>query len=211
SWVTSGEVFGAVFDVVREDITMGGGEEVIATVVDPEGGSSSDRRSYIYCDQDIEPAHQYRYRIVGRFEMWVDGELREFNVPTGDIYEISLIPRGGDLVSYLLPNPTSRGTSITVDVQKSYYDPAGGQEETAASATMQSPLLVEILTPVDIGVYNVKGQRIATVYNGKMFGATKTFPWNGLDNYGRPVAPGVYFMRVAAGGRVSTKKVVVVR
>jgi hypothetical protein len=209
-WATSGEVFGAVFDVLREDITGGGGEEVLATVVEPEQASST-RRFYTYRDGDVESAHQYRYRVVGRFEIYVGGELREFTVPTSSIYEISLIPRGGDLVSYLLPNPTPGGTSITVDIPKSYYDPAGGQENAAASATMQSPSLVEVLTPVDIGVYNVMGQRIATVYNGNLFGTTRTFQWNGVGRYGRPVAPGVYFMRVQAGDRVSTKKVVIVR
>jgi hypothetical protein len=210
SWSTGAKVFGAVFDVMKEDITAGGGESVIATVEVPEQ-SSSTRNFYRYCDRDIEPAHRYRYRVMARFDVSVGGRDTTFHVPTKDMYEISLIPHGNDLVSYLLPNPTPSGTSITVDIPKSYYDPAGAQENGTLPASAQNPLLVEVLTPVDISVYNIKGQRIATVFNGKLYGKTKTFQWNGLDGYGQLVASGVYFMRVQAGDRVATKKVVIVR
>jgi hypothetical protein len=212
NWATSDEIFGAVFDVVREDVTAGAGRAIIGTVTEPENPDpNSSRLIFSFCDEDIEPAHEYRYCIIGRFNVTIDGENQEFLVPTGDMCERSWIPRQNDLVSYLLPNPTSTSTSITVDIPKSYYDPAGGQEETARAATLNGAPLVEVLTPLDIGVYNIKGQRIATVYNNRLYGETRTFTWNGTDLYGKPVAQGVYFMRIAAGNRVATKKVVIIR
>jgi hypothetical protein len=210
TWSTTGETFGAVFDIIKEDLSAGTGDKVIATVVEPTDFIGN-RRVYTFYDEDIEPAHQYRYCIVGRFQITVGGQLHTISVPTGDMYEISPIPNGNDLVSYLLPNPTNAGTSITIDIPKSYYDPSGTQDNSAQPATLYSSASVEVLTPVDIGVYNIKGQRLATVYNNKLFGATRTFQWNGMDSYGRPVAPGVYFMRIAAGNKVATKKVVIIR
>lgn len=210
NWSTSGETFGAVFDVIKENITAGTGEEVIGTVVEPTKFVGN-RRVYTFFDEEIEPAHEYRYCIVGRFEMTIGGELHEIRVPTGDMYEISWIPSGNDLVSYLLPNPTSSRTSITIDIPKSYHDPAGTQDNATRPATLYGSPLVEVLTPVDIGVYNIKGQRIATVYSNRLYGETRTFQWHGTDSYGKPVAPGVYFMRVVAGDKVATKKVVVIR
>jgi hypothetical protein len=212
NWATSDETFGAVFDVVKEDVTAGTGRIVIGTVAEPDNPEpNASRLVFSFCDEDIEPAHEYRYCIVGRFDIMIEGEIREIRVPTDDICEVSWIPRENDLVSYLLPNPTSSSTSITVDIPKSYYDPAGGQEESSRPATLYESSLVEILTPVEIGVYNIKGQRISTVYNNRLYGETRTFTWDGADLYGRPVAPGVYFIHVAAGGRVATKKVVIIR
>ncbi len=210
TWSTSGETFGAVFDIVKEDLSAGTGELVVATVTEPVDYIGN-RRVYRFYDEDIEPAHEYRYCVVGRFQISINGEQQTISVPTGDMYEISPIPNGNDLVSYLLPNPTHGGTSITVDIPKSYYDPSGTQDNSTQPATLYSAASVEVLTPVDIGVYNIKGQRIATIYNNKLFGATRTFRWNGTDSYGRPVSPGVYFMRVAAGNKVATKKVVIIR
>ena len=210
TWSTSGETFGAVFDIVKQNLSLGTPEEIIATVEEPTD-FISDRRIYTFSDEDIEPAHQYRYCIVGRFDITIAGVPSEIRVPTDDMYEVCWIPTGNDLVSNLLPNPTSSGTSITIDVPRSYYDPSGTQDNATRPANLYSAASVEVLTPVDIGVYNIKGQRVATVYNNKLFGATRTFQWNGTDSYGKPVAPGVYFMRVVAGDRVATKKVVIIR
>ncbi len=211
-WATSDEIFGAVFDVVREDVTACTGKTVIGTVTEPDNPDpNSNRLVFSFYDENIEPAHEYRYCIVGRFNIMIDGELREFQVPTDEMCEYAWIPRQSDLLSNLLPNPMNSSTSITVDIPKSYYDPAGGQEETSRAATLHAAPLVEVLTPLDIGVFNIKGQRIATIYSNRLYGETRTFTWNGTDRYGRLVAPGVYFIRVAAGDKVASKKVVIIR
>ena len=210
SWSTSSEVFGAVFDVIREDITAGSDEEIIATVVDPESEGSM-RRFYTYCDENIEPARRYRYKIVGRFELYVDGLLRQFEFATNDMYETSLVPRGADFISNLLPNPTAGMTSFTVDIPRSWHDPAGGQDSRTIPASIASPALEEIQTQVEIHVYNIKGQRIHTIFSNNIYGETRTFTWYGVDRWGKPVAPGIYFIRVQAGGYTDTKKVVIIR
>jgi hypothetical protein len=210
SWSTTSEVFGAVFDVVREDLTEGLSEEVIATVEYPESDDGM-RRYYAFSDQGIKPAHRYRYRIVGRFELYINGALQRFEFSTNDFYETSLIPRGADFVSNLLPNPTSGGTSFTVDIPKSYHDPAGGQGNRTLPASLGSPALDEIQTPVEIHVYNIKGQRIHTIFSNSIYGETKTFTWHGLDRWGKPVTPGIYFIRIKAGNLTETKKAIILR
>ncbi len=210
SWSTSSEVFGAVFDVMREDLTEGTGVDTIATVAVPESDDGL-RRFYTYADEDIKPAHHYRYRIIGRFELYVDGLLREFNFATNDMYELSLIPKGIDFISNLLPNPTSGLTSFTVEIPRSFHDPAGGQDNINVPASVASPALEEIQTQVEIHVYNIKGQRIHTIFSNNIYGETKTFTWHGVDRWGKPVAPGIYFIHVQAGGYTDTKKVVIIR
>ncbi len=210
-WLTSGQLFGAYFDVMRENITAGTGEELIGTVTVSDPPNSGETRYHSFSDQDIEPAHQYRYRIVGKFSMYIGGTLRSFEIETNDIYTVSQIPKGSDFISNLLPNPTAGKTSFTVDIPKSWYDPAGGQDNMAMPASAASPALEEIHTPVEIHVYNIKGQRIHTIFSNSIYGETRTFSWHGLDRWGKPVAPGIYFIRVQAGGHTDTKKVVILR
>jgi hypothetical protein len=210
SWSTTSEVFGAVFDVVREDLSDGSGVDTIATVIEPESDDGM-RRFYTYCDEDIEPAHRYRYRIIGRFELYVDGALRQFQFSTNDMYDVSLIPRGADFISNLLPNPTAGMTSFTVDIPKSWHDPSGGSNKGTVPASVASPALEEVQTQVEIHVYNIKGQRIHTIFSNNVYGETRTFTWHGMDRWGKPVAPGIYFIRVQAGGYTDTKKVVIIR
>ena len=210
-WLTSGQLFGAYFDIMREDISDGTGEELIGTVTVSDPPNSGETRYHLFSDQDIEPAHQYRYRVVGKFSMYIGGTLRSFEIETNDIYTVSQIPKGSDFISNLLPNPTAGKTSFTVEVPKSWHDPAGGQSNMTLPASTASPALEEIHTPVEIHVYNIKGQRIHTIFSNNIYGETRTFTWHGLDKWGKPVAPGIYFIRVQAGGHVDTKKVVIIR
>ncbi|MCK4349354.1 MAG: hypothetical protein KAX13_00765, partial [Candidatus Krumholzibacteria bacterium] len=57
AWLTTGQLFGAHFDILREDITCGTGEEVVGTVTVSDPPKSGERRLHLFCDQDIEPAH----------------------------------------------------------------------------------------------------------------------------------------------------------
>ncbi|MCK4351055.1 MAG: T9SS type A sorting domain-containing protein, partial [Candidatus Krumholzibacteria bacterium] len=152
-----------------------------------------------------------RYRVVGIFNIYIGGALRDFAISTNDMYTVSLIPKGVDFISNLLPNPTAGMTSFTVEIPKSWHDPAGGQDNRTVPASVESPALDEIQTPVEIHVYNIKGQRIHTIFSNSIYGETRTFTWHGLDRWGKPVAPGIYFIRVQAGGHTDTKKVVIIR
>lgn len=81
------------------------------------------------------------------------------------------------------PNPAARGTWIDFSLA------AGGHVE---------------LSLVDIG-----GRLVARVVDQWMDAGDHAVAWGGIDDRGRRVPPGLYLIRMTAGGRVATRKLIV--
>ena len=64
--------------------------------------------------------------------------------------------------------------------------------------------------PVSLTVYNVRGQRIATLLNNEV-PQSRTFTWNGVDDSGSSVASGVYFARLEVAGQSVTHKMALLK
>jgi hypothetical protein len=61
---------------------------------------------------------------------------------------------------------------------------------------------------VRLGVYDVLGRKVATLHDGPMTAGTSAATWRGLDEAGRPVAQGVYFVRLASESGTKVARVV---
>jgi hypothetical protein len=70
------------------------------------------------------------------------------------------------------PNPFNPSTTIKFDIQKT--------------------------SVADLSIYNVLGQRIATLVTGQLTPGTYSTVWNGLTENGLQVASGIYFVRMSA-------------
>jgi len=64
---------------------------------------------------------------------------------------------------------------------------------------------------VKLTVYNIRGQRVATLVDDTLTPGYHTAVWNGRDSTGRNVASGVYFYRLKAGGKTITKKMLLLK
>ncbi|MBD3367131.1 MAG: T9SS type A sorting domain-containing protein [Candidatus Eisenbacteria bacterium] len=65
---------------------------------------------------------------------------------------------------------------------------------------------------VDLVVYDVGGRRVRELLDGERLAAgPQTVSWDGLDDGGRRVASGVYFVRADVGGRAQVRRVTLVR
>jgi flagellar hook assembly protein FlgD len=61
-------------------------------------------------------------------------------------------------------------------------------------------------------VYDVAGRVVRRLFGDRTLEAGRhTLGWDGRDDAGRPVAAGVYYLRLTAPGGDATRKVVVVR
>jgi hypothetical protein len=78
------------------------------------------------------------------------------------------------------PNPFSPSTTIT------YRLPADG--------------------PVTIDIYNLTGRRVRRLVEGPQTAGMHDVDWRGLDDSGRRVAPGIYFLRLVSDQAVRTAK-----
>ncbi len=66
-------------------------------------------------------------------------------------------------------------------------------------------------THVNLTVYNVKGELIATILDMHMTEGPKEVKWDATDERGRSVASGIYFYRLIADDFVQTRKMVLLK
>ncbi|MDY0150685.1 MAG: C25 family cysteine peptidase [Candidatus Cloacimonas sp.] len=99
------------------------------------------------------------------------------NAPVGNS-DAALVPLVQNLSAY--PNPSFGVSNIRFTLNK------------AAS--------------VQLDVYNLKGQRVSSLSQGKLAAGDHALLWNGLDTSGKQCASGIYFFRLDAGGRIASVK-----
>lgn len=61
---------------------------------------------------------------------------------------------------------------------------------------------------VSLAIFDVRGRRVATLFDGIQTEGGHDLVWTGLDGQGRPLGNGVYFMSLEYGGEVRTSKIV---
>ena len=83
------------------------------------------------------------------------------------------------------PNPFNQSTVIRIDL------------ETRAE--------------VELAVYNISGQKVATLAQGLYPSGAYTFTWDGRNTHGAELASGVYCYRLRANGREQTRKLILLR
>jgi len=64
---------------------------------------------------------------------------------------------------------------------------------------------------IDLAVYNLTGQKVATLASGLWNAGAYTLRWDGRDDDERELASGVYLYRLQAGERVETRKLLLLR
>jgi len=64
---------------------------------------------------------------------------------------------------------------------------------------------------VNLVVYNAIGQPVRTLKAGNLSAGTYSVSWNGLDNHGALLPPGVYFVKLNTGVSETVKKLVLIR
>ncbi len=65
---------------------------------------------------------------------------------------------------------------------------------------------------VDIEIFDLRGRLTRIIERGAQFPAgPRTIEWNGRDDQGRVVPPGIYFARLRTGERIETRKLTLLR
>jgi hypothetical protein len=66
-------------------------------------------------------------------------------------------------------------------------------------------------TEIDLSVYNVAGERVATLVSGAATPGRQSVVWNARDDAGERVASGIYFMRLTSDADTRTRKIVLLK
>jgi len=83
------------------------------------------------------------------------------------------------------PNPFNPSTTISFQLQESNH--------------------------IKLTIYNILGEEIRTLAVGQYQAGNHTIRWDGTDNYGNPVASGVYLYQLHAGDFLQVRKMVLAR
>ncbi len=128
----------------------------------------------------------------GALVAWQDNRTGAYKV-----YATRVVAAGGVL-------DVAPATGVAFRVHAPRPNPAAG---TATFA-------VELPAPrtVDAGIFDLAGRRVRTLEPGRVLPAgTHPFAWDGRDEAGRPVEPGIYLVRFRAGDEVQVRRAVRLR
>ncbi len=64
---------------------------------------------------------------------------------------------------------------------------------------------------IDLSIYNIRGQKVRTLYKGKAGSGQHTVIWNGKDNNEKPVSSGIYFYKLETGGKGKVRKMLLLK
>ena len=149
---------------------------------------------WTFVSLDISDVADGEATVYARFGMGPTDRVTNYcgwNIDDIALEAYDLVPPQGDepaaglTLSPPRPNPFTGTTTVSVSM------PAGG----AATAA----------------VYDVAGRKVAELPPCDGRSGAASFSWNGTDSEGRPVASGVYLVRVEAAGRSAAAKIVFLR
>jgi hypothetical protein len=124
--------------------------------------------------------------LIGRFS--ADGGLK---LATATAMATALEQIDDPLQSPEVPQ-TAAALPVKFALERSYPNPFRGSTALRYALSEASTVRLEI--------FNVRGQRVATLVNGPMGRGYHSVNWNAQDQAGRPVSAGVYFYRLEATG-----------
>jgi flagellar hook assembly protein FlgD len=64
---------------------------------------------------------------------------------------------------------------------------------------------------VSLTIYNILGQKVRTLVEGRSNAGSQTLSWDGKDDKGNDLSSGIYFYRLKAGELTETKRLVLLK
>jgi len=88
-------------------------------------------------------------------------------------------------------------------LMQNYPNPFNPTTTITYSIPQQKNVLLE--------VFNVRGEKVATLVNGRMRAGTYTVSWNGKDSFGRSVPSGIYLCKIRTGSYQHTIRMLLLK
>ncbi len=122
------------------------------------------------------------------------------------IYGLGVI--GGN-IGLVMSGKAPVGTEETEDKVKKFDLLQNRPNPFTSYTTVSYALLRDVHTKII--VYNASGQKIATLLNQKMEAGSHSIKWDGKNEKGKKVAPGIYFYRMEAGNFKAIRKLTILQ
>jgi len=121
---------------------------------------------------------------------WLAQFAPSFAPQSGSLHKIlSTVPPA----TVVDPMPAAWGLRVSPNPFRSTTELAVGSPAVAA---------------VDLAIYDLGGRRVRALFSGTLPAGSRSFAWDGTDDHGVAVGPGVYFARIRGdGAAVMTRRV----
>ncbi len=73
------------------------------------------------------------------------------------------------------------------------------------------PTFSKNILDIDLSVYNILGEKVTTLYNGKVNAGRYTVNWKGLDDFGNQVPTGIYLYQLHSKNFSQTKRMLLIK
>jgi hypothetical protein len=127
----------------------------------------------------------------------------------GRVYEIVYGTTGDDAVYATVYVRVPHDMSMSADVSSSRMltsvHPNPFNPQTTVEYTLAANDRVRIV------IYDARGSMVRNLVDEDMPAGDHRVTWNGVDQADRPVASGIYFVKMVAGPRVETRKIVLLK
>ncbi|MFL3006428.1 MAG: lamin tail domain-containing protein, partial [Candidatus Neomarinimicrobiota bacterium] len=90
-----------------------------------------------------------------------------------------------------------------VELEQNYPNPFNPKTEISFTMSIQDRAILSI--------YNIKGQKVATIMDSQMQPGKHTLTWSGKDSMGREVSSGMYFYKLTVGKINYQRKLILLR
>lgn len=94
-------------------------------------------------------------------------------------------------------------TPVNYTISNNYPNPFNPSTKVDVSLSAQKN--------ADIRVFDINGSEVYKIFTGKLGTGSHTFEWNAVNNLGSVVNSGIYFMKLDIGGRIETRKLMLVK
>jgi hypothetical protein len=145
------------------------------------------------------------------------GSAGPIHLEPGEMHEVVFALIGASNLSAL--------QAAAESAQIRYLDPAGTGElmplplatrllnPTPNPSTGQTAVRFDLARPglVDVGVYDVEGRLVRSLFTGQCSAGTHLLAWDGRDDRGRTLASGIYFIRLNGSQAQDRRRIVLLR
>jgi hypothetical protein len=160
--------------------------------------------TYYFTDDEYEgigiPDGVYLYTIKAVYGDDLSDEV-EFKVIVGDISDkdITIVKNTALIGNY--PNPFNPSTTIKFSVgnNNKFHSNLEGWKQSGRGGL------------ISLDIFNIKGQKIKTLFEGMLEAGEHSFVWNGEDDNGRSVGSGVYFYKLKTDSFTDIKKMILLK
>lgn len=178
---------GARFTSASADLGALGGPQHVPLTAGDDGTFRLDHIFSVDASTDRAVVELLFLQDTSLGEHWISlSRTVEVEGPTAVADETGVAPVPGiPSLAQNYPNPGNPGTTISFDLP--------------------------VASRVELVVYAVTGQRLATLVRGWRQAGSHSVSWQGHDDAGRPLASGIYLYRLTTNGSTLTRKLAILR